>query len=73
MGQETEAGNAGYRDVAAYWSRPWAGNRLIVSLTPISARIWFPCGVEWDAILEPMVEYIVPKFCFTQIRFPIVA
>jgi hypothetical protein len=45
------------------WRR--AGNRLIASLNPISARLWRrPCGVAWDAVPEPMVEYIVPDFKF---------
>jgi hypothetical protein len=30
---------------------------------PTSARLWWlPCGVAWDAVPEPMVEYIGPNF-----------
>jgi hypothetical protein len=40
-----------------------AGNRLIVSSNPTPARLWRrPCGVAWDAVPEPMVEYIDPDF-----------
>jgi hypothetical protein len=38
---------------------------LIVSSNPISAHLWGrPCGVAWDAVPEPMVEYINPDFGF---------
>ena len=48
-------------------SRHWAGNRLIVSLHPTSARLRRrPCGVAWDADPEPMVEYIDPDFLHQQ-------
>jgi hypothetical protein len=51
------------RDVVAWWSRHRAGNRLIVSSNPTSARLWLlPCGVAWDAVSKPMVEYIDPEF-----------
>jgi hypothetical protein len=40
-----------------------AGNRMIASSNPASARLWRrPCGVAWDAVPEPMVEYIDPGF-----------
>jgi hypothetical protein len=32
-------------------------------INPTSARLWRrPCGVAWDAVPEPMVEYIYPDF-----------
>jgi hypothetical protein len=32
---------------------------------PTSARLWQrPCGVAWDAVPEPMVEFIDPDFLF---------
>ncbi len=40
-----------------------AGNRLVVSSNPTSARLWRrPWGVAWDAVAEPIVEYIDPDF-----------
>jgi hypothetical protein len=34
-----------------------AGDRLIVSLNPTSARLWqLPRGLAWDAAPEPMVK-----------------
>jgi hypothetical protein len=46
-----------------YNIRHRAGNRLIASSNPTSARRWRrPCGVAWDAVPEPMVEYIDPGF-----------
>ncbi len=36
---------------------------LIVRSNPTSARLWRrPCGVAWDAVPEPMVEYIDREF-----------
>ncbi len=54
-------------------SRHRAGDLLIVSLNPTSARLWWsPCGVAWDAIPEPMVEfeYIDPYFYDRNVRIP---
>ncbi len=49
----------------AYWSRHRAGNGLIVSSNPTPSRLWRrPCGVAWDAVPEPMVEYIDLDFYF---------
>jgi hypothetical protein len=48
----------------ALWSWRRAGNRLIISLSPI-LRVygsWLPCGVAWDAVPEQMEEYINPDF-----------
>jgi hypothetical protein len=41
-----------------------AGNHLmIVRSNPTSAHLWWrPCGVAWDAVPDPMVEYISPNF-----------
>jgi hypothetical protein len=41
----------------------WLGDRLIVGLNPAPTLLWWrPCGVAWDAIPKPMVEYINPDF-----------
>jgi hypothetical protein len=48
-------------NVVAQWSRHWAGNRLILSSNPTSARLWLgPCSVAQDVIPKQMVEYINP-------------
>ncbi len=42
-----------------------SGNRLIVSSTPTSARLWRrPYGVAWDAVPEPIVKHIDPDFVY---------
>jgi hypothetical protein len=47
--------------VVAKWPRHQADSRLISSSNPTSACLWsLPYGVAWDAIPEPMVEYIDP-------------
>jgi hypothetical protein len=47
----------------AQWSWHRAGNRVIAGSNPTSAHLWRrPCGVAWDAVPEPMVEYIDPGF-----------
>jgi hypothetical protein len=53
------------RDVLAVWSRRQAGNRLVVTLNPTSARLWLrPRGMAWGAVPKAMVEYIDPYLNF---------
>ncbi len=55
------------RDIVALWSRRRAGNRLIVSSNPTTARLWLrPRDVAWDAVPESMIEYIDPDFLFLE-------
>jgi hypothetical protein len=45
----------------ALWSRSQAGSHLIASsnFEPAPARLWRrPRGVAWEAVPEPMIEYI---------------
>ncbi len=60
------------RDIVVKWSRPWAGNRLIVGSNPASARLYRrPCasGVAWDAVPKLMVEYFDPDCTYYLLRY----